>query len=224
MRGVSYVGGTKANYSYTMDPTHQARAYARANRDAFLDGLRALLRIPSVSTDPAYADDVRRAADTLAAELRQLGAADARAVPTTGHPIVMGSVQVDDRVPTVLVYGHYDVQPADPLELWDSPPFEPVIRDGALYARGACDDKGQMYMHLKALESWVRTSGRPPVNLKFLLEGEEESGSASLPGFIEAHANELASDVVVISDTSLFAPGVPSITYGLRAWPMWSSR
>lgn len=195
--------------------TH-ALTYSQANHNRFVAELIDLLRIPSISTDPAYSDQVAQTADWLVDHMKGLGVENAQAVPTEGHPIVVGGMVVDPAYPTVLVYGHYDVQPADPLDLWTSPPFEPVIRDGVLYARGACDDKGQMFMHLKALECWMQTAGAPPVNLKFILEGEEESGSTSLPGFINAHREELSADVVVISDSSLFAPGIPSITYGLR--------
>ena len=205
-----------------------ALAYADAHFDAFVGQLEDLLRIPSVSTDPAYADEVARAADWLAEHLRAVGMQTAEVHPTGGHPIVYAEHIVGDDRPTVLVYGHYDVQPPDPLELWESPPFEPVIRypsgdgapgasgDGVLYARGACDDKGQMFMHVKAAEAYLQGEGAPPVNLKFVIEGEEESGSAHLAPFIEAHAERLAADVVVISDTALFDEGVPSITCGLR--------
>ena len=193
-----------------------ALAYAQAHYDDFVDELNDLLRIPSISTDPAYNDDVQHAAQWLVDHLKALGVVRAEAIATAGHPIVFAEHHVDPDRPTVLVYGHYDVQPPDPLELWDSPPFEPVIKNGTLYARGTCDDKGQLFMHLKALESYVKTEGRPPVNLKFILEGEEESGSTNLPRFIDEHKEQLAADIVVISDTTLFAPGVPSITYGLR--------
>ncbi len=193
-----------------------ALAYAQAHFDDFVDELKDLLRIPSISTDPAYHDDVQRAAEWLVDHFHHLGVAHAEAIPTDGHPIVFAEHLVDEARPTVLVYGHYDVQPPDPLELWDSPPFEPVIKNGTLYARGTCDDKGQLFMHLKALESYFQTEGQPPVNLKYIFEGEEESGSKHLPPFIETHKEQLAADVVVISDTTLFAPGVPSITYGLR--------
>ncbi len=199
-----------------MSAISQALAYSQANQNRFIAELTDLLRIPSISTDPAYSDQVVQTADWLVEHLKGLGVQDAEAIQTEGHPIVVGGITVDPACPTVLVYGHYDVQPADPLDIWTSPPFEPVIREGVLYARGACDDKGQMFMHLKALECWMQTTGEPPVNLKFILEGEEESGSASLPGFIRTHKSELSADVVVISDSSLFAPGIPSITYGLR--------
>lgn len=199
-----------------MSSITQALAYSQANQSRFVAELIELLRIPSISTDPAYSDQVIQTADWLVDHLKGLGVKDAEAIQTRGHPIVVGSIMVDPACPTVLVYGHYDVQPPDPLDLWTSPPFEPVIQEGVLYARGACDDKGQMFMHLKALECWMQTVGTSPVNLKFILEGEEESGSASLPGFIGAHKEALSADVVVISDSSLFAPGIPSITYGLR--------
>ncbi len=193
-----------------------ALAYAQAHFDDFVDELKDLLRIPSISTDPAYNDDVNRAAEWLVDHFHHLGVVDAEAIATDGHPIVFAEHLVDEACPTILVYGHYDVQPPDPLELWESRPFEPVIKNGTLYARGTCDDKGQLFMHLKALESYFQTTGQPPVNLKFIYEGEEESGSKHLVPFIEAHKDQLAADVVLISDTAIFAPGVPSITYGLR--------
>ena len=195
---------------------NDALDYARANQERFVGELIDLLRIPSISTDPAYSQSVADAAGWLTEALRDIGVKDAVSTETEGHPIVTGEVYVDAALPTVLVYGHYDVQPPDPLDLWNSPPFEPMIKDGLLFARGACDDKGQLLMHLKALESWMRTAGKPPLNLKFILEGEEESGSASLADFIREHKDALAADIVVISDSSLFAPGIPSITYGLR--------
>ncbi len=194
----------------------QALDYARRHQDRFLEELVALLGIPSVSTDSAYAEEVARAAAWLVDHLRGLGATGAHAAPTGGHPIVVAAHQAAPARPTILVYGHYDVQPADPLELWISPPFKPVIRDGAIYARGACDDKGQLFMWVKALEAYVKTGGLPPVNMKFIFEGEEECGSTHLPPYIQAHTDALAADVVCISDTALFAPGVPSITCGLR--------
>ncbi len=193
-----------------------ALAYQKAHESRFVEELIDLLSIPSISTDPSYADHVSKSADWLVDHLKQLGVNNAESIPTEGHPIVIGDIEVNPERPTVLVYGHYDVQPPDPLDLWTSPPFTPVIRDGKLYARGACDDKGQLFIHLKALECWMETVGAPPVNLKFILEGEEESGSASLPGFIRSHQDRLSADIVVISDSSLFASGVPSITYGLR--------
>jgi len=193
-----------------------AIAYARDHADRFVEELKAWLRIPSISTDPAYAQDVRSAADWLAQQLRDAGMERVEVMDTPGHPVVFASHGNDPARKTVLVYGHYDVQPPDPLEEWTTPPFEPVVRDGNLYARGSSDDKGQAFMHVKAVEALLRNDGELPVNLKFLIDGEEESGSKNLDRFIEDHRDLLAADVVVISDTGLFAPGIPSITYGLR--------
>ncbi|MDX1419022.1 MAG: dipeptidase [Rubricoccaceae bacterium] len=195
--------------------------YARQHADDFVEQLKDWLRIPSISTDPDYRDDTRRAAEWLADELRRVGMDRVEVMPTgtaetPGHPIVYAEKHVGDDRPTVLVYGHYDVQPPDPLELWESPPFEPVEKDGHLVARGSSDDKGQAFMHVKAAEAYLRGGGDLPVNLKFMVEGEEESGSVNLEPFIEQHRDLLAADVVLVSDTGLFAPGVPSITYGLR--------
>lgn len=193
-----------------------ALAYADKHFETFVEQLEALLRIPSISTDPAYADEVRGAADWLADHFRDLGVETVEVIDTPGHPIVFAECRVGADRPTVLVYGHYDVQPPDPLDLWDSPPFTPVRKDNTLYARGACDDKGQLFMHVKALESYLQSGDPLPVNLKIMLEGEEESGSPSLVPFIEENKNRLAADIVVISDTSMFGQGVPSITAGLR--------
>lgn len=193
-----------------------ALAYAAQHEARFVDELKRLLRIPSVSTDPAYAGEVRRAAVWIADHLREIGVGEVQIHATEGHPIVTAAHVRDAQRPTVLAYGHYDVQPPDPLDLWETPPFEPVERNGQLFARGACDDKGQLFMHVKAAESWLRTAGELPVNLKFLIEGEEESGSAHLPPFLETHRDLLKADVALISDTALFADGLPSIAYGLR--------
>jgi acetylornithine deacetylase/succinyl-diaminopimelate desuccinylase-like protein len=193
-----------------------ALSYAETHASTFVEQLKDLLRIPSISTDPSYAGDVRKAAEWLRDELARVGMTRAEVMESGGHPIVFAERIEDESLPTVLIYGHYDVQPPDPLELWDSPPFEPVEKDGHLYARGASDDKGQAYMHVKSVEAYLQTVGRLPVNVKFLIEGEEESGSVSLVPFIEKHRDLLAADVVLVSDTGLFAEGVPSITYGLR--------
>lgn len=199
--------------------THALR-YADEHQDRFVGELEELLRIPSISTDSEYADDVQQAANWLASHLRSIGLSGVEVCETDGHPIVYGEdLRAGDDAPTVLVYGHYDVQPPDPLELWDSPPFEPTRQNGTLYARGACDDKGQMFMHVKAAESYLAADGEEgtlPVNLKFVIEGEEESGSVHLAPFIEENRERLDADVVLISDTGMFAEGVPSITYGLR--------
>jgi acetylornithine deacetylase/succinyl-diaminopimelate desuccinylase-like protein len=189
--------------------------FARSNADRFVSELEDWLRIPSISTDSKYKDDVRKAAEWLVDQLNAIGIQKAEVRATKGHPIVYAEHIVDESLPTILVYGHYDVQPPDPLELWDSPPFEPVTRNGAIYARGSADDKGQLYMHVKAAEAYLN-GGDPPVNLKFIIEGEEESGSVNLVPYIEAHKEELAADVVLVSDTAMFGKGVPSITSGLR--------
>lgn len=194
-----------------------ALAYASDHAAAAVDQLTDWLRIPSISTDPEYNDDTRKAAQWLADDLTRMGVARVEIMETGGHPIVYAehrSPNVD--APTVLVYGHYDVQPPDPLELWDSPPFEPVIRDGDIIARGSADDKGQAFMHVKAVEAYLQAEGALPVHLKMMIEGEEESGSVHLAPWIETNKEMLAADVVLVSDTSLFAPGVPSIAYGLR--------
>ena len=189
--------------------------YARSHADRFVEELKAWLRIPSISTDPTYAAQTRRAADWLADNLRDAGFETVAVEETAGHPVVVAEHHVSDAAPTVLVYGHYDVQPPDPLDLWDQDPFEPALVDGALVARGAADDKGQALMHVKAAEALFATTGSP-VNLKVLVEGEEEVGSTHLPAFLTEHRERLAADVVVVSDTALFAPGVPSIARSLR--------
>jgi acetylornithine deacetylase/succinyl-diaminopimelate desuccinylase-like protein len=192
-----------------------AQAYVDQHQERFLYELFELLRIPSVSTAAKFKDDVQRAAQFVRQKLEDAGVDWAEIHQTDGHPIVYAEKMVDPEAPTVLVYGHYDVQPADPLELWDSPPFEPEIRDGKIYARGACDDKGQMYMHVKALET-MNALGHIPCNLKFLIEGEEEIGSDHLSPFVAANRELLAADVVLISDTDIISNEHPSITVGLR--------
>ena len=195
--------------------------YLEANKDRFLNELLELLRIPSVSADSKYTADVKRTAEFVAEKLRAAGADQVEVCSTAGHPIVYGEKMIDPSLPTVLVYGHYDVQPADPVELWHSPPFEPVIKqteehpEGAIYARGACDDKGQMYMHVKAFESMMQTNSLS-CNVKFMIEGEEEVGSANLGTFIKANKAKLKADVVLVSDTSIIANDTPSIDVGLR--------
>jgi acetylornithine deacetylase/succinyl-diaminopimelate desuccinylase-like protein len=190
--------------------------YIDANLARFRDELFAFLRIPSISARSEHEPDMRRAAEWLAARMREAGL-EASIERTAGHPIVLGEWRgAGADAPTVLVYGHYDVQPAEPLELWTSPPFEPTIRDGRLYARGSVDDKGQLYLHIKAVEAHLRTSGRLPVNLVIVAEGEEEVGSANLVPFIEKQAERLGADYVVISDTTMFAPGMPTIGASLR--------
>ncbi len=189
--------------------------YIAANRDRFLEELKSLLRIPSVSADPAYKSAMTEAAGFVHQQLARLGFRS-EIVPTAGHPIVYAEWLNQPGAPTVLVYGHYDVQPPDPLDLWTTPPFEPTVRDGQLFARGATDDKGQFYTHLKSVEAWLAVTGSLPVNVKFVIEGEEEVGGANLDKFLEDRKQQLACDVAVVSDTSQYAPGVPAITYGLR--------
>ncbi|WP_414657197.1 dipeptidase [Deinococcus sp. VB343] len=187
---------------------------AQLNREQANAELFELLRIPSVSADPAYKADVARAADWLQLKLQSLGFA-ARVDPTPGHPIVYAERLNAPGKPTILIYGHYDVQPESPLEEWVTPPFEPTIRDGRIYARGSTDDKGQAYAHIKGVELLL-SQGELPVNVKFFLEGEEEIGSPSIKPYLEAHKDELKADVIVISDGSRFAKDVPTITYGVR--------
>lgn len=194
-----------------------ARAYAQANSDRFLQELFEMLRIPSLSGDPAHAGDVRAMADWLAAHMQSLGLAKVAVMETAGHPVVYGEwMGAGPDRPTVLVYGHYDVVPAALEDGWDTPPFEPVVKDGKIYARGATDDKGQLFIHVKALEAWLKSTGAAPVNVKFLIEGEEEVSSPNLTPFIEQHLDLLAADVCVISDTSMPSIDAPSITHSLR--------
>ena len=190
--------------------------FINVNRDRYLDELKALLAIPSISALPRHAPDVKRCAEWCADEMRRIGLGNVRLVDTPGNPVVCGEWLGAPGAPTILFYGHYDVQPVDPIELWQSPPFEATIRDGEIYARGSADDKGQVFMHFKAVEAHLKQNGRLPVNIKFILEGEEEVGSENLDGFIRAHKSDLAADVVVISDSPMFDRGIPSICYGLR--------
>lgn len=194
---------------------NKTQQFIEENRQRLLDELFDLLRIPSVSANPDFSEDVFEAAQFVADRLNEAGAEHVEVCPTAGYPVVYGERIVDPALPTVLVYGHYDVQPADPYELWHSPPFEPEIRDGKIYARGACDDKGQVYMHVKAFEYMMRYDALP-CNIKFMIEGEEEVGSANLATFIVENRERLRADVVLISDTSMIANDVPSIDAGLR--------
>ena len=189
--------------------------YVAQNKQRFLDELFELLRFPSVSADPAYKTDVLKTAYFVAKKLTDAGADKVEVCSTAGYPIVYGEKIIDPTKPTVLVYGHYDVQPADPLELWHTPPFEPTIRDEKIYARGACDDKGQFYMHVKAFELMMQTDTLP-CNIKFMIEGEEEVGSNNLGLFVQANKQKLKSDVVLISDTSMLSMKNPSLETGLR--------
>ena len=190
--------------------------FINANRDRYVDELKRYLAIPSISALPDHAADVRACAEWTAAEMRRIGLENVRLVATSGNPVVCGDWLHAEGAPTILFYGHYDVQPVDPLDLWESPPFEATVRQGEIYARGAADDKGQVFMHFKAVEACLRRTGRLPVNIRFVIEGEEEIGSVNLDAFVRDHRDELAADVVVISDSPMFDRGVPSICYGLR--------
>lgn len=191
--------------------------YLAQHRERFEAELIEFLSIPSVSTDPERSDDVVRCANWLADHLRGIGLKHVEVLPTNGHPIVYAeNLDAGEGAPTVLFYGHYDVQPVDPLNLWTNPPFEPVVRAGKIFARGATDDKGQVFLHIKAIEALLAVEGRLPVNIKLLIEGEEEIGSTHLAPFVKAHAAKLACNSVLVSDTSMFAPGQPSIVYSLR--------
>ena len=189
--------------------------YQQQHKDRFLDELLELLRIPSVSAKSEHKEDMLKCAELVKQRLTEAGATTVTIYPTPGHPLVYAERIIDTSKPTVLVYGHYDVQPPDPLELWHSGPFEPVIKDGNIYARGACDDKGQFYMHVKAFETLVQTNTLP-VNIKFLIEGEEEIGSKNLENFVNAHTGLLKADVVLISDTAMLSMENPSIDTGVR--------
>jgi acetylornithine deacetylase/succinyl-diaminopimelate desuccinylase-like protein len=197
------------------------KEYVDKNKERFIEELKGLLRIPSVSADPKYKADVLRTAEAVRELLAKAGADNARLMETDGYPIVYGEKKVSDAAPTILVYGHYDVQPPDPLELWESGPFEPVIKktsihpDGAIFARGSCDDKGQVFMHIKALETMLSLQ-RLSCNVKFMIEGEEEVGSSSLGDFLNKNKDLLKADVILISDTSILANDLPSIDVGLR--------
>jgi acetylornithine deacetylase/succinyl-diaminopimelate desuccinylase-like protein len=190
--------------------------HIHTNRDRYVTELKQYLAIPSVSALPAHAADVRRCAEWTADEMRRIGLENVRLIDTPGNPIVYGDWLHADGAPTVLFYGHYDVQPVDPVDLWESPPFEATERDGELYARGAADDKGQVFMHLKAIEAHLSETRRLPINIRLIVEGEEEVGSTHLDDFIRGHKPDLAADVVVISDSAMFDRGVPSICYALR--------
>ena len=203
------------DHTSIIETNMEIKTYIENNKQKFLSEVFDLLRIPSVSADSKFASDVRKAAVFVKASLEKAGVDKAEICETPGHPIVYGEKIIDPHFPTILVYGHYDVQPADPYELWDSPPFEPVIKDEKIYARGACDDKGQIHMHVKSLETMLHTDSLA-CNVKFMIEGEEEVGSKHLGAFVVEHKEKLKADVVLISDTSMIANDVPSITVGLR--------
>ncbi|MCJ7554239.1 MAG: dipeptidase [Ignavibacteriaceae bacterium] len=190
--------------------------YIESNYDKYIDELKEFLRIPSISTLPENKSDMQAAARFVADKLKDAGMNRIEIFQTEGHPLIYGEWLGAPGKPTVLIYGHYDVQPVDPLELWDNHPFEPTIKDGKIYARGATDDKGQMFMHIKSVEAYFKTMGHLPLNVKFIIEGEEEIGSTNLTPFLKQNNDLLKCDAVLISDTALFSPGTPTITYGLR--------
>lgn len=190
--------------------------YINSNKEKYVDELKELLRIPSISTLAENKSDMINAASFVVNKLKEAGMENARIIETKGHPLVYAEWLHAPGKPTVLVYGHYDVQPVDPIDLWDSPPFEPTIKGDNIYARGATDDKGQMYMHIKTVEAFFKTQGKLPLNLKFIIEGEEEIGSGNLEEFVNNNQDMLKCDAVMISDTSLYGPGIPTLTYGLR--------
>jgi len=192
------------------------KSYLNSHKEQFKKELFELLRLPSISTSSSHKKDVLEAANYLTERLKELELDSVEQFETEGNPIVYGEYQANKDAPTVLIYGHYDVQPPDPIELWNTPPFEPQVRDGKIYARGTCDDKGQLYIHIKALETLLEIGNEPEINIKFIYEGEEEIGSPHLIPFIEEQKDLLACDMVLISDTAMFAEDTPSITYGLR--------
>jgi acetylornithine deacetylase/succinyl-diaminopimelate desuccinylase-like protein len=196
-----------------MDPLTQ---YLEQHRDRFVEDLKAALRIPSISAQPEHRGDMLRCAQHIVDHLKSLGMTRAEVVPTAGHPVVYAEWLGAPGKPTALLYGHYDVQPPDPLELWHTPPFEPTLRDGKLYARGAVDDKGQVYMHLKAIEAHMKVNGRLPINLKVVIEGEEEVGSDNLAKFLRERRSQLDADVILVSDTAMLGPDQPALCYALR--------
>ncbi|MFD1739140.1 dipeptidase [Bacillus salitolerans] len=195
---------------------NNVKVYLSEQRDRQLEELTEFLKIPSVSSLSEHTKDVESCANWISNSLSEAGMQNVKVMPTKRHPVVYGEWLGAEGKPTVLIYGHYDVQPVDPLHLWETPPFEPMIRDEKIYARGASDDKGQVFMHIKAIEAIMKTTDSLPVNVKFLIEGEEEIGSPNLPDFIEEHKEMLAADVLLISDTALYAKGEPAICYALR--------
>jgi len=196
--------------------SQSTKAFVETNQQRLLEELKDFLRIPSISTLPEHTPDIRRAAEFVAASLKKAGMENVAILPTAGHPLVYADWLHAPGKPTVLCYGHYDVQPPDPLDEWISPPFEPTLRDGNLYARGSADDKGQMYMHVKAVEALLAIYGKLPVNVKFLIEGEEECGGENVAKFVAENPAKLKADVALVSDTEMYAEGIPTLCVGLR--------
>ncbi len=196
--------------------TNNVVDFINLHRDRYVEELKGYLAIPSISALPQHAGDVRRCAEWTADELTRIGMQNVRLIETPGNPVVYAEWLAAEGAPTILFYGHYDVQPVDPVDQWESPPFEATVRDGEIYARGSADDKGQIFMHFKAIEAWLTQAGSLPVNIKLFIEGEEEVGSKHLDQFVRDHKEQLGADVVVISDSPMFDRGIPSICYGLR--------
>jgi acetylornithine deacetylase/succinyl-diaminopimelate desuccinylase-like protein len=196
--------------------TNNVVDFINLHRDRYVEELKGYLAIPSISALPQHAGDIRACAEWTAAELTRIGMQNVKLIETAGNPVVYADWLNAPGAPTLLFYGHYDVQPVDPVDLWESPPFEATIRDGEIYARGSADDKGQIFMHFKAIEAWLKQAGTLPVNIKIFIEGEEEVGSKHLDQFVRDHKDQLGADVVVISDSPMFDRGIPSICYGLR--------
>jgi len=190
--------------------------YINSNNNRYISELKDFLRIPSISTTPKHKKDMIKSADFVAKKLKEAGIQKVKVIKTKGNPLVYAEWLGAPGKPTVLIYGHYDVQPVDPLELWDTPPFDPTVKNGKIYARGATDDKGQIFMHIKSVEAFLKTAGKLPLNIKFVIEGEEEIGSRNLQNFVNKNSKLLKCDAILISDTALFGPGIPTITYGLR--------
>ena len=191
-------------------------SYIENHKDAYVEELKSLLRIPSISSSPEHKPYMVEMAQVVENEMQSAGLENVKIIPTEGHSVVYGEWRHAEGKPTILIYGHYDVMPVDPLELWDSPPFEPEIRNNRLWARGAADDKGQFYIYFKAIEAWFAQHKTLPINVKIVIEGEEEMGSVHFEDFLSKHKEMLACDYIMISDTAMFAEGFPSITYGIR--------
>ncbi|VAX20217.1 Acetylornithine deacetylase/Succinyl-diaminopimelate desuccinylase and related deacylases, partial [hydrothermal vent metagenome] len=194
----------------------QAVKYIKQNKKNYIEELKDYLRIPSISTLKSSVPDIKKCSKFVASKLKEAGMQKVEIIPTDGHPLVYAEWMGAPGKPTVLIYGHYDVQPVDPIELWKSPPFEPVIKSGKIWARGADDNKGQNFIHIKSVEAYLKTTGKLPLNVKFIIEGEEEIGSESLEKFLKTNQKKLKCDAVLISDTSMYGPGIPTINYGLR--------
>jgi acetylornithine deacetylase/succinyl-diaminopimelate desuccinylase-like protein len=216
LRIISFFEVSRMPISSTTQTTQSPHAYIEANRADYLADLQAFLRIPSISTLPMHQEDMERAAWFVAEQLNMAGMEQTRLIPMGGHPLVAGEWLHAPGKPTILIYGHYDVQPVDPIDKWHSPPFEPTIRDGKIYARGATDDKGQLLAMIEGVKALMTATGKLPVNVRFLIEGEEENGGESIERYVREHAAEIPCDAVLIADSHMLGPGLPTILYGVR--------